>query len=141
MALKIRLSRGGSKNRPFFSIVVADGRSPRDGRFIEKIGSYDPLLPQENAKRVTLDLERAKHWLSKGAQPSERVQHFLYKLGVGEKPEIRETPRKSAPRAKTQERMKAAAEAAAKAQEAAAAPAPAAEAPAPEAPAAEAAQG
>ena len=150
MALKIRLARGGSKNRPYFSIVVADGRSPRDGRFIEKIGTYDPLLPHENEKRFTLDVERAKHWISKGAQPSERVQHFLFKLGAGPKPEINETPKKSAPRAKRVEREKLAAEAAAKPAEAPkpeAAPAPAAEAapaPAPEAEApkeAEVAQG
>ena len=143
MALKIRLTRGGSKNRPYFSIVVADGRSPRDGRFLEKIGTYNPLLKAEDPKRFTLDVERAKHWISKGAQPSERVQYFLYKLGAGEKPEIRETPKKSAPRAKTQERLKLASEAAdkAKADAAKPAPAPAAEAPAAEAPAPEAAQG
>jgi small subunit ribosomal protein S16 len=137
MALKIRLARGGSKNRPYFSIVVADGRSPRDGRFIEKIGTYAPLLPNDNPQRMTLDVERAKHWISKGAQPSERVQYFLFKLGAGPKPQINETPKKSAPRAKRQEREKLAAEAAA----APAAPAPANEAPAAEAPAAEAAQG
>ncbi len=113
MALKIRLSRGGARNRPFFSIVVADGRSPRDGRFIEKIGTYNPFLPQDNPRRVTLDVERARHWISKGAQPSGRVQLFLYRLGAGPRPEIRETPRKSAPKAKAQERLKAAAEAAA----------------------------
>jgi small subunit ribosomal protein S16 len=143
MALKIRLARGGSRNRPYFSIVVADGRSPRDGRFIEKIGTYDPLMEHSNPKRFSLDVERAKHWISKGAQPSERVQHFLHKLGAGPKPEISDTPKKSAPRAKRVEREKLEAEAAAKAAEAAKepAPAPAAEAPAPEAPAAEAAQG
>jgi small subunit ribosomal protein S16 len=144
MALKIRLARGGARNRPYFSIVVADGRSPRDGRFIEKIGTYDPLLDHGNPKRFTLDVERAKHWMSKGAQPSERVQHFLHKLGAGPKPEISETPKKSAPRAKRVERERLEAEAATKAAEAPkaeAAPAPAAEAPAPEAPAAEAAQG
>jgi small subunit ribosomal protein S16 len=144
MALKIRLARGGSRNRPYFSIVVADGRSPRDGRFIEKIGTYDPLMDHGNPKRFSLDVERAKHWISKGAQPSERVQHFLHKLGAGPKPEISETPKKSAPRAKRVERERLEAEAAAKAAEAPkeAAPAPAAEAPAPEAeaPAAEAAQ-
>lgn len=131
MALRIRLARGGAKNRPHFSIVVADGRSPRDGRFIEKIGTYDPLLKHEDPKRITLDLERVKHWVSKGAQPTERVQHFLHKLGAGPKPEIRETPKKSAPRAKRVEREKLAAEAAsaAAAKPAEAAPAPAAEAP------------
>src|SRR5215470_3132332 len=115
MSLKIRLTRGGTRNRAYYSIVVADGRSPRDGRFIEKIGTYDPLLKFEDPKRFTLDVERAKHWMGKGAQPSERVQHFLFKLGAGPKPEIRETPKKSAPRAKTQERVKAAQEAAEKA--------------------------
>ncbi|MBI3420290.1 MAG: 30S ribosomal protein S16 [Proteobacteria bacterium] len=135
MSLKIRLARGGAKNRAYFSIVVADGRSPRDGRFIEKIGAYDPLLKQDDPKRFTLDVERAKHWMSKGAQPSERVQHFLFKLGAGPKPEIRLTPKKSAPRAKTQERLKLAAEATEKAKSDAAKPAEAsaAEAPAPEA--------
>src|SRR5262249_43525221 len=125
MSLKIRLARGGARNRPYYSIVVADSRSPRDGRFIEKIGTYDPLMEHGNPKRFTLDLERAKHWISKGAQPSERVQHFLHKLGAGPKPEIRETPKKSAPRAKRQERERLEAEAAAKAAEAPA-PAPAA---------------
>lgn len=142
MSVKIRLTRGGAKNRPYYSIVVADGRSPRDGRFIEKIGTYDPLLKQEDPKRFTLNVERAQYWISKGAQPSERVQYFLFKLGAGPKPEIRETPKKSAPRAKTQERLKLAAEAADKAKADAAKPAeaPAAEAPAAEAPAPEAAQ-
>ncbi|MFM7343982.1 MAG: 30S ribosomal protein S16 [Tagaea sp.] len=119
MAVKIRMSRGGAKNRPHYKIVVADGRFARDGRFIEKIGYYDPMLPKENDKRVVIDVERAKHWLSKGAQPSERVQHFLAALGLAEKPAIRETPKKSAPKKKAQERAK---EAAAKA-EAASAPA------------------
>ena len=112
MAVKIRMSRGGAKNRPHYKIVVADGRFARDGRFIEKIGYYDPMLPKENAKRVVIDVERAKYWLSKGAQPSERVTHFLAALGLAEKPAIRETPKK-----KAQERAK---EAAAKAAEAAA---------------------
>ncbi len=144
MALKIRLARGGARNRPYFSIVVADGRSPRDGRFIEKVGTYDPLLDHGNPKRFSLDVERVKYWMSKGAQPSERVQHFLHKLGAGPKPEITETPKKSAPRAKRVERGKLAAEAVAKAAEAPkaeAAPAPVEAAPTPEAPAAEAAQG
>jgi small subunit ribosomal protein S16 len=117
MAVKIRMSRGGAKNRPHYKIVVADGRAARDGRFIEKIGYYDPMLPKENAKRVVIDVERAKYWLSKGAQPSERVTHFLAALGLAEKPAIRETPKKSAPKKKAQERAK---EAAAKAAEASA---------------------
>ena len=139
MAVSIRLSRGGAKKRPYYRIVVADSRAPRDGSFIEKIGTYDPLQ-NDAAKRFTLDVEKAKAWIAKGAQPSERVQHFLFKLGAGPKPEIRETPKKSAPRAKTQERLKTAAEAAEKAKIEAAKPAPEApkaEAPA-EAPAAEA---
>ena len=77
MALSIRLSRGGSKKRPYYRIVVADARSPRDGKFIERIGSYNPLLPKDNAERVKLDTDRAKHWLSVGAQPTDRVARFL----------------------------------------------------------------
>lgn len=118
MAVKIRMSRGGAKNRPHYKIVVADSRYARDGRFIEKIGYYDPMLPKENDKRVVIDVERAKHWLSKGAQPSDRVTLFLAALGLTEKPAIRETPKKSAPKKKAQERAK---EAAAKAEAAPAA--------------------
>jgi small subunit ribosomal protein S16 len=109
MALKIRLSRGGTKKRPFFSIVVADSRSPRDGRFIEKLGTYNPMLEKGDAGRVVLKTERVQHWLKVGALPSERVQRFLGDAGLAAKPEIRETPKKSAPRAKAQERAKAAA--------------------------------
>jgi small subunit ribosomal protein S16 len=123
MAVKIRMSRGGAKNRPHYKIVVADGRFARDGRFIEKIGYYDPMLPKESDKRVVIDVERAKHWLSKGAQPSDRVTLFLAALGLAEKPAIRQTPKKSAPKKKAQERAK---EAAAKAEAAAAPAAPAA---------------
>ena len=123
MAVKIRMSRGGAKNRPHYKIVVADGRFARDGRFIEKIGHYDPMLPKESDKRVVIDVERAKHWLSKGAQPSDRVTLFLAALGLAEKPAIRQTPKKSAPKKKAQERAK---EAAAKAEAAAAPAAPAA---------------
>ncbi|HEX9465124.1 MAG TPA: 30S ribosomal protein S16 [Alphaproteobacteria bacterium] len=126
MATKIRMSRAGAKNRPFFRIVVADSRSPRDGRFLEKLGTYDPLLPKENPKRVVLNVERIKHWLSVGATPSDRVARFLHAANLGPKPVIRETPKKSAPRAKAQERMKAAAAAG----EAAPAAAPAEAAPA-----------
>jgi small subunit ribosomal protein S16 len=118
MALKIRMSRAGTKKRPFFKIVVADSRKARDGAFIERIGSYNPMLERGNKDRVVFDVERMKHWLSKGALPSDRVAHFLYEANLGPKPVIRETPKKSAPRAKTQERMKAAADAAAKAAEA-----------------------
>lgn len=77
MALKIRLARGGSKKRPYYRIVVADARMPRDGRFIEKLGAYNPLLPKDDPERVRLDIERARHWLDKGAQPTERVARFL----------------------------------------------------------------
>ena len=109
MATKIRMSRAGAKNRPFYRIVVADSRSPRDGRFLEKLGTYDPLLDKSNPQRVVLNVERVKHWLSVGAKPSDRVARFLHEANLGPKPAIRETPKKSAPRAKTQERMKAAA--------------------------------
>ena len=82
MALKIRLARAGAKKRPFYKIVVADSRSPRDGRFIERIGSYDPMLPQDNEKRLVVVEERAKHWLSVGAQPSQPVRRLLQKQGI-----------------------------------------------------------
>ncbi len=108
MSLKIRMARGGAKKRPFFRIVIADTRSPRDGRFIEKIGTYDPMLAADNPKRIVLDTERAKHWLSVGALPSERVARFLAKAELMPIPKIRETPQKSAPRKKAQERAKAA---------------------------------
>ncbi|WP_028056762.1 30S ribosomal protein S16 [Sphingomonas phyllosphaerae] len=136
MALSIRLSRGGSKKRPYYRIVVADARSPRDGKFIEKIGNYNPLLAKDDEKRIVLDAERAKHWLSVGAQPTDRVARFLDTAGVKER-ETRNNPKKAEPGEKAKERaeeraekQKAAEEAAA---EAAKAPAPAeaeAEAPA-----------
>jgi small subunit ribosomal protein S16 len=113
MSLKIRLARGGAKKRPFYAIVVADARSPRDGRFIEKLGTYNPMLEKGHADRVTLKEERLKHWLGFGAQPTERVARFLGDAGLVGKAEIRETPAKSAPKAKAQERAKAAEEAAA----------------------------
>ncbi len=116
MSLKIRLARGGAKKRPFYSIVVADSRNARDGRFIEKIGTYNPMLPRDNENRVKFDAERAKHWLSNGAQPSERVALFFGTAGLIEKPTWNETPKKSAPKAKAQERAKAAAAAAAAAE-------------------------
>ncbi len=116
--LAIRMTRHGAKKRPFFHIVVADSRSPRDGRFIEKLGTYNPLLPREHAQRVTLDKERIAHWLKVGAQPSDRVARFLADAEMMKPRERREQTKKSAPRAKAQERMKAAAGA-----EAAAAPA------------------
>ena len=108
MSLKIRMSRGGTKKRPFYSIVVADSRSPRDGRFIEKLGTYNPLLEKGHAERVVLKSERIQHWVKMGALPSDRVQRFLFDAGLGPKPEYRETPKKSAPKAKAQERAKAA---------------------------------
>ena len=139
--LSMRMTRHGTKKRPFYHIVVADSRSPRDGRFIEKIGTYNPMLKQENPERVKLVEDRIKHWISVGAQPSDRVARFLAAANLGPKVTYNETPKKSAPRAKTQERMKleaANAEAAsAAAATAAAAPAPAPEAPPAEAPAAE----
>jgi small subunit ribosomal protein S16 len=118
MSLKIRMSRGGAKKRPFYSIVVADSRSPRDGRFIEKLGTYNPMLDRGHPERVTLKTERIQHWLKVGAQPSDRVARFLGEAGLAPKPEYGETPKKSAPKAKAQERAKAAQAAA----EAAAAP-------------------
>jgi small subunit ribosomal protein S16 len=112
MSLKIRLARGGAKKRPFYSIVVADSRSPRDGRFIEKLGTYNPMLDRGHAERVTLKEERVKHWLGVGALPSDRVARFLGDAGILEKPSVRETPQKSAPKAKAQARAQEAAEAA-----------------------------
>ncbi len=113
MSLKIRLARGGAKKRPFYSIVVADARSPRDGRFIEKLGTYNPMLERGHTDRVTLKEERLKHWLGVGAQPTDRVARFLGDAGIMGKPTIRETPHKSTPKAKAQERAKEAAETAA----------------------------
>ena len=104
MSLKIRLARGGTKKRPFYSIVVADARSPRDGRFIEKLGTYNPMLERSHAERVTLKEERIRHWLGVGAQPTDRVTRFLGDAGIVDKPAIHETPTKSAPKAKAQAR-------------------------------------
>ena len=112
MSLSIRLTRGGAKKRPFYRIVVADSRSPRDGRFIEKLGHYDPMVEKGDPKRVVMDVERMKHWLSVGAQPSERVARFLGEAQLIPTPKWNETPKKSAPKAKAQERAKAAAAAA-----------------------------
>ncbi|MBV8120330.1 MAG: 30S ribosomal protein S16 [Alphaproteobacteria bacterium] len=113
MSLKIRLARGGAKKRPYYSIVVADSHSPRDGRFIERVGTYNPMLDRSHADRVALKTERVRHWLGVGAVPTERVARFLGEAGLIEKPPIRETPIKSAPKAKAQERLKAAGETAA----------------------------
>lgn len=138
MALKIRLARGGAKKRPFYRVVIADTRSPRDGRFIEKIGTFNPLLAKDDAARVVLDVERAKHWLGVGALPTDRVARFLTDAGVYNRA-ARNNPVKSKPKAKAQERLEAARMAAEEAEAAAkaAAEAPAEEAPA-EAPAEEA---
>ncbi len=110
MALKIRLARGGAKKRPFYAIVVADSRSPRDGRFIERLGTYNPMVDQGHVERLTLKEERIRHWLGVGALPTERVARFFGDAGLVDKPARRETPAKSAPKAKAQERAKAAAE-------------------------------
>ncbi len=106
--LKIRLARAGAKKRPYYHIVVADSRAPRDGRFIEKVGSYNPMLPAEHEDRVRLVAERVTYWLKQGAQATDRVARFLGKAGLAPMPEIREQPIKSAPKKKAQERMKAA---------------------------------
>ncbi|MBB5719411.1 small subunit ribosomal protein S16 [Stakelama sediminis] len=105
----MRLSRGGSKKRPYYRIVVADGRSPRDGRFIEKIGSYNPLLAKDDEKRVQLDGDRAKHWLSVGAQPTDRVARFLDAAGIRERA-ARNNPNKAEPGEKAKERAEERAE-------------------------------
>jgi len=103
MALSIRLSRGGSKKRPYYRIVVADARSPRDGKFIEKIGNYNPLLAKDAENRIVLDTERAKYWLSNGAQPTDRVARFLDAAGVKERA-ARSNPNKGKPGEKATER-------------------------------------
>ena len=118
--LSIRMSRHGAKKRPFFHIVVADSRSPRDGRFIEKLGTYNPLLPREHAQRITLNTERVAHWLKVGAQPSERVARFLAQAELMKPQDRREQTKKPQPKAKAQERLKAAAAAAGAGEEAAA---------------------
>lgn len=117
MALSIRLSRGGSKKRPYYRIVVADARSPRDGRFIEKIGTYNPLLAKDSAERVKLDGDRAKHWLGVGAQPTDRVARFLDAAGVRERA-ARNNPNKGKPGEKATERAEERAEKLKAAQEA-----------------------
>lgn len=119
MAVRIRLSRGGSKKRPFYRIVAADQRAPRDGRFIEKLGTYNPLLPKDSAERLVVDAEKVKSWISKGAQPTERLQKLFSNLGLCVAPALRNQPKKSAPKAKALERMKEKEEKAAAAAEAA----------------------
>ena len=119
MAVSIRLSRGGSKKRPYYRIVVADARSPRDGNFIERLGSYNPLLAKDDVNRVVLNVERAKHWLSVGAQPTDRVARFLDVAGVRER-EARNNPNKGKPGEKATERLEEQQKKAAEAAEAAA---------------------
>ena len=142
MAMKIRLSRGGSKKRPFYSIVAADSRMARDGRFIEKLGTYNPLLPKDSEDRIKMNLERIKYWMDQGAQPTDRISRFLEAAGVVEKKE-RNNPNKAKPGKKAQDRAEEKATAAAEAEEAAKAPveqeAPVEEVVAEEAPAEEAA--
>ena len=118
MSLKIRLSRGGSKQRPYYRIVIADARAPRDGKFIDRVGSFNPLLAKDNEKRVVLDDEKVKEWLIKGAQPTDRVARFLDARGLMKRA-ARNNPEKAKPKKKAQERL--AAEAAAKEAAAAAA--------------------
>ena len=122
MAMKIRLARGGSKKRPFYRIVAADSRMPRDGRFIEKLGTYNPLLPKDSEERVKMDLERIQYWVGQGAQVTDRVARFLEAAGVNEKTE-RNNPKKAEPGQKAKDRAEEKAAKAAEAAEAAAAPA------------------
>lgn len=117
MSLRIRLARGGAKKRPFYRIVVAEATSPRDGRFVEKVGTYNPMLPKDHADRVVLNGERIKHWLSVGARPTDRLHKMLGQAGLMEPFKYNEQPKKSAPGKKRTERE---AEAAAKAEAAAA---------------------
>jgi len=122
MAMKIRLARGGSKKRPFYRIVAADSRMPRDGRFIEKLGVYNPLLPKDSEDRVKMDLDKVKVWLEKGAQPTDRVARMLEAAGLLEK-KTRANPKKGEPGAAAKARAEEKAAKAAEAAEAAAAPA------------------
>jgi small subunit ribosomal protein S16 len=122
MAMKIRLARGGSKKRPFYRIVATDSRMPRDGRFIEKLGTYNPLLPKDSEERVKMDVERIQHWLAQGAQPTDRISRMLEAAGILPKKE-RANLKKAEPGKKAQERAAQKAEKAAAAAEAANAPA------------------
>ena len=114
MALKIRLSRGGSKKRPFYRVVVADARAPRDGRYIEKLGTYNPRLPKDSEERVNIDGEKAAEWIRKGAQPTERVARFLSQIEVDGKPIVEwkhgNNPKKGEPGTKAKERLEEKAE-------------------------------
>jgi len=126
MSLKIRLARAGSKKRPYYHIVIADARSPRDGRFIEQVGSWNPLLPKDG-DRVKLEADRITHWIGNGATPTDRVARFLDQAGLAKR-EARSNPTKALPGKKAQDRLDAIKKAQAEAAAAAAAPAPAAEA-------------
>lgn len=152
MAVTIRMARGGRKKAPFYRIVVADVRAPRDGKFIEKLGTHNPLLPKDHEQRVVLNAERIKYWLDQGAKVSDRVARFLGDAGIAPVPEQKNNPQKAKPKAKAQERIREkeekaaaaaeeakAAEEAAKAEAEAPAEAPTEEAPADAAPAEEAA--
>jgi len=122
MAMKIRLARGGSKKRPHYAIVASDARMPRDGRFLEKLGTYNPLLPKDDERRIIMDVERVQYWLTQGAQPTDRVARFLEAAGLVAKTE-RSNPKKAVPGKAATERADAKAAKAAAAAEAAAAPA------------------
>jgi small subunit ribosomal protein S16 len=137
MSVKIRLTRGGAKKRPYYRIVVANSRDPRDGRFIEQVGTYNPMLPSDHSDRVRLKTDRIQKWLGDGAQPSDRVARFLADAGLMERRAIPTQTKKNLPKAKAQERLREAAEAAKAAEEAAAEEAPAEEVVAEEAPAEE----
>ena len=137
MAMKIRLARGGSKKRPFYRIVAADSRMPRDGRFIEKLGTYNPLLPKDSEERVKMNMERIQYWLDKGAQPSDRIARFLESAGHAEKQE-RNNPNKGEPGQKAKDRAEEKSEKAKAAAEAPAEEAPVEQAAVEEVPAGEA---
>ena len=117
--LKIRMSRGGAKKRPVYKIVIADSRKPRDGRFIEKVGFFNPLLPKDKKERLSLDVDRIKYWLEKGAKPSDRIARFLGEANIIPKPAQRNNPNKAKPKKKAQERLAAAEETKKAAEEAA----------------------
>ena len=104
MPVKIRLSRGGAKKRPFYRIVVADSRRSRDGKYIERIGTFNPMLPKDHKERLKIDVEKAKEWLQKGAQPSDRIHIFLSNIGLLDKPVITEKTKKHLPRKKLKEK-------------------------------------
>ncbi len=117
MSLKIRLSRGGAKKRPFYHLVIADSRSPRDGRFIERVGTYNPMVAKDHAERLVLKEERIKYWIGVGALPTDRVARFLASVGLAERPALTEQTNRHLPKAKAQERAKERAQAATDAQE------------------------